>query len=121
MHRRRRNLLLGAVVLLCGIIHAGCAADPLFMECPLSKSIVETCAADSDNILFTCVVAEHPSCLESICASWLGEDAVCSQACGSDTDCPAGSTCKSHLSLSFCVLDAHVKDTVEIDQTPTNE
>ena len=121
MHRWPQTLLLSAIAILCGSVSAGCAADPLFMECPLSKSIVETCAADSDNILYTCVVGEHPSCLESICVSWLGAQAVCSQACAQGVDCPAGSVCKSHLALSFCVLDEHLQETVEIQPPATGE
>lgn len=86
----------------------GCAPDPLFMECPLSNSIVAECQTDEDSILFTCVVAEHPYCLESICASWQGAPAECTQACSSDGDCPAGSTCQNHLDLSFCVRNVHL-------------
>ena len=106
-HRLKLRYMV-AFALLWLATGPGCAPDPMFMECPLSNSIVAECQTDEDTILFTCVVAEHPYCLDSICASWQGSPAECTQSCQSDGDCPAGSTCQTHLNLSFCVRNVHL-------------
>lgn len=104
---------VACVSALIGIsVTFGCAPDPLFMDCPLSNSINASCEAEADGIVYTCVVAEHPTCLESICASWQGGPAECTQACGSDADCPSEASCQSHLGLSFCVRNVYVTDLV---------
>ena len=122
-HRLKLKYIAG-VALLWSLVGVGCAPDPLFMECPLSNSIVAECKTDADSILFTCVVAEHPYCLESICASWQGGPAECTQACQSDGECPAGSSCQTHLDMSFCVrnvhLNAFVYDLPDVTQDDTN-
>lgn len=84
---------------------SGCDPDPLFEPCPLSNSIQQACAAEAEDTLYTCVVEDHPFCLEGVCASWLGQPSVCTKACASDTDCPDGTKCKTHLDLKFCVQD----------------
>ena len=89
-----------------------CAPDPIFMSCPLSQSIEVTCSPAGDSTIFTCVVAEHPYCLESICASWQGADAVCTRACVAHADCPVGASCQTHLGLSFCVQDSDLNENV---------
>jgi hypothetical protein len=92
----------------------GCADENLFSTCPLSKSITETCAEQAgDQATFTCVVADHPYCNQSICASWLGSATFCTRSCSSNGDCegtPSPSTCEVHLAgeaeeLHFCVPD----------------
>ena len=108
MGPRLKIKFTAALALLLIAIAPGCAPDPMFMECPLSNSIVAECQTDEDSILFTCVVAEHPYCLDSICASWQGGPAECTQACQTDSECPAGSTCQEHLDLSFCVRNVHL-------------
>ena len=109
-------IILGAIAL-----SPGCAPDPLFMECPLSNSIKATCEANAESIVYTCVVAEHPYCLESICASWQGSPAECSQACAGDSDCPEGASCQAHLDMKFCIrnihLNAHVFDLPDVQTT----
>ncbi len=89
-----------------------CSPDPLFMSCPFSASIHASCAASGDSTVFTCVVEEHPYCLESICASWQGAEAVCTKACTADAGCPSGSRCQTHLSSSFCVQESHLNAVV---------
>lgn len=105
----------------------GCHSDGLYDSCPLSKSIVDACnkvafegtpcetesdcegelfcldGVCSDGTAYTCVVAEHPFCLEEICASWQGAPAVCTRACTSDDDCPGTGSCVKHQDLRFCV------------------
>ncbi len=98
--------LLGLLLSLATIATASaCDPDPLFEPCPLSNSIQQACAAEAADTLYSCVVADHPFCLEGICASWLGQPSICTKACTSDTDCPEGSQCRAHLDLQFCVLD----------------
>ena len=104
-----------------------CHSDGLYDPCPLSKSIVDACnkapfegtlcetqgdcagdlscvdGACSDGTAYTCVVAEHPFCLEEICASWQGAPAVCTRSCTNDDDCPGSGSCVSHQALQFCV------------------
>jgi hypothetical protein len=113
-----RVLNIVVMVLFGGMVGQGCDPDPLFMDCPLSNSIKASCATESESIVYTCVVAEHPYCLESICASWQGGPSECTLGCAGDSDCPAGSSCQSHLDLKFCVrnihLNAHVFDLPDV-------
>jgi hypothetical protein len=115
--------ILGVILISALGLTTGCAPDPLFMECPLSNSITAECEASADSIVFTCVVAEHPYCLESVCASWQGSPAECTQTCQADSDCPTGSSCQSHLNMSLCVrnihLNAFVYDLPDITQEDT--
>ena len=69
------------------------------LEC--DKSQVEGVCTDGSG--FTCVVEEHPFCLEAICAAWEGGQPQCTRACTSSADCPTGATCQEHLGVSFCV------------------
>jgi len=84
----------------------GCDDRPgLFTECPLSQSILNACAEDSESTFVTCVVESHPMCEEQVCASWEGSDSFCSRVCDVDADCPAGSRCLDYLRFGFCVPD----------------
>ena len=118
-------------LLMLGV--TACHSDGLYDPCPLSKSIVAACSdaaqeglsctsSDdcgqglscvdgqcSDGTAFTCVVAEHPFCLEEICASWQGAPSVCTRECAIDDDCPGEGRCVQHQSLRFCV-DGPVSD-----------
>lgn len=123
--------LRAAISLLClGVLSlagVACHSDGLYDPCPLSNSIKDVCSqasaegrscddsadcADgltcvdgtcSDGTAFTCVVAEHPFCLEQICASWQGAPSVCTRACVVDDDCPGTGSCVSHQGLDFCI------------------
>ncbi len=110
---RARALALGGLLslALATVTASACDPDPLFEPCPLSHSIQQACAAEAEDTLYSCVVADHPFCLEGICASWLGQPAVCTKACASDADCPEGTQCKAHLDLHFCVLDEDLEAT----------
>ena len=117
--------LLVASALALGAL--GCHSDGLYDPCPLSNSIKDACGKASsegqscdesddcqggltciegtcsDGTAYSCVVAEHPFCLERICASWQGAAPVCSRACESDDDCRDGYTCVGDLGRSaFC-------------------
>ena len=100
------STILMSLVMLASTILSACETEPLFIECPLSPSIKTACETEqqqTDEAELTCVVAEHPYCLESICASWRGSEPFCSRACEADTDCPADATCQEHLGSLFCV------------------
>jgi hypothetical protein len=98
MHR----ILVVTLVMLATALSA-CDEPKLYGECPFSKSIDATCESTATNTSITCVVAEHPFCLENVCASWRGSSTFCTRACTVDADCPELSTCQTSLDLSFCV------------------
>lgn len=92
------NVVLGALAL------GACDEDPAFFhECPLSDTILELCAEQSDDTQLTCIVREHPMCEESICASWKGSASFCSRECTDDAGCPTDSTCQTYLDFKVCV------------------
>ncbi len=101
MSLSRLSLVLVAVSSLIAL--SGCPDDNLYTACPLSNSIIEACANAGDGVEYNCVVAEHPYCLEEICASWQGSDSFCTRSCVIDDDCPGTATCESHLDIKFCV------------------
>ena len=77
-------------------------------ECPdgliCDKSTVEGVCTDGSG--FTCVVADHPFCLEAVCAAWEGGQPQCTRNCETTADCPQGATCQEHIGLRFCVNGA---------------
>lgn len=99
-----------------------CDPDPLYMECNLSSSILDACEARGDDDDFTCVVKEHPTCLENICASYQDQPSICTKSCNEDADCgtsPAAVCYTDKLlkvtasdgsegPLKFCVLQSHI-------------
>ena len=99
---------LGMLFLVLATGITGCADEEVFIDCPFSNSIEASCSSLDDTVAFTCVVESHPFCLDEICASWEGSRSFCTQPCEVDADCPAESTCKDSLNLSFCVPDAEV-------------
>lgn len=91
---------------------SACDPDPAFMECPLSTRILQVCAEQNEGSdTFTCVVEDHPFCLERTCASWEGQPSLCTRVCTSNDQCDVGSQCVTDdvLKLSFCILDTHVE------------
>lgn len=95
-----------ACLLALVVSTAGCDDRPgLFTACPLSQSILNACAEDSESTFVTCVVESHPMCDEQICASWEGSESFCSRVCDTDADCPTGSQCLDYLRFGFCVPD----------------
>ena len=100
----------------------GCDPDPLYMECNLSSSILDACEARGDDDDFTCVVKEHPTCLQDICASYQDQPSICTKSCTEDADCgtnPAAvcytdkllkvsASDGSQTPLKFCVLQSHI-------------
>jgi len=102
------TFLFGLLFLSVAAGISGCADEEVFIDCPFSNSIESSCSSLDDTVAFTCVVESHPFCLDEICASWEGSRSFCTQRCEVDVDCPAESTCKESLSLSFCVPDAEV-------------
>ncbi|MCB9729487.1 MAG: hypothetical protein H6744_08775 [Deltaproteobacteria bacterium] len=96
-----QRILVVAILLAAAL--AACDDPELYGECPFSNSIEATCESQAGNTKLTCVVAEHPFCLESVCASWQGSSTFCTRACTADSDCPELSTCQTSLDLSFCV------------------
>lgn len=138
MNRATQSALLTiAAALLC----AACHSDGLYDPCPLSNSITEACdqvpgeglacTSDAeceeglscvegrcaDGTAYTCVVAEHPFCLEEICASWEGAEALCTRACENDDDCPGLDRCKAHNGIQFCVPADLLSDWSPFEQT----
>jgi hypothetical protein len=101
MHR----IIVVTVVMFAAALSA-CDEPELYGDCPFSNRIVATCDSSTPSTSLTCVVAEHPYCLESVCASWQGSTTFCTRACTSDAQCPVASTCQTSLDLSFCVEDA---------------
>jgi hypothetical protein len=97
--------LLILTILFVGFATSSCADEETFIDCPFSNSIEESCTSYDATVAFTCVVESHPFCPDQICASWEGSRSFCSQACTDDVDCPEASTCRTSLSLSFCVPD----------------
>lgn len=137
-----RAILTALLVTGIGYLASACHSDGLYDPCPMSNSIQEACeqvpgegaecASDAecengltcvegrcaDGTAYTCVVAEHPFCLEEICASWEGSEAVCTRACDSDGDCPGADQCKAHNGLKFCVEADKLAEWSPFDQTP---
>ena len=100
------STVLVSMAMIASAMFSACETEPLFIDCPLSPSIKTACEMEqeqTDEAELTCVVAEHPYCLESICASWRGSDPFCSRACEQDADCPADASCQEHLGALFCV------------------
>lgn len=133
---------ISALLLLSGAFSAAaCHSDGLYAPCPLSNSILDACsqtsgegeacatAADcpeglsctegqcTDGTAYTCVVAEHPFCLEQICASWEGAASVCTRACATDDECPGDDKCMAHNALRFCVSSDQLSEWSPFDQT----
>jgi len=106
MSKLHGRLAIGWLLGLILLAGSGCDDDPgLFATCPLSQSILNVCAEDSDSTSVTCIVERHPMCEEQICASWAGSDSFCSRACDVDADCPIASKCLLHRELGVCVPD----------------
>ena len=136
-----RATISALLMLSTALFAVACHSDGLYAECPLSNSILDACeqvpgegascatAADcpeglscaagqcTDGTAYTCVVAEHPFCLEQICASWEGAESVCTRACTGDDDCPGEDKCMSHNALRFCVASEQLSDWSPFDQT----
>ena len=100
--------LMVALALVLLALTPGCADEEVFIDCPFSNSIEESCTSLDETVAFTCVVESHPFCLEEICASWEGSRSFSTEACEADVDCPAESTCKQSLGLKFCVPDEEI-------------
>ncbi len=104
MQTRCSTLVVASTLLVMALAFGACDEDPDFMHCPLSNSIIEVCEQQAGGAaVFTCVVEQHPFCVDAICASWEGSDPFCTRACATDTDCPSASTCREYLELRFCV------------------
>lgn len=101
--------ILGTLGVSAGLAFgAGCDdEEPFFKSCPLSTSIVELCREDQPNTELTCLVTQHPMCVEGVCATWEGSGTFCSRTCTDTADCPPESACLPYLdgSLSICVPD----------------
>ena len=121
LNRMTMTRLGFALSLTFALTATACDPDPLYMECDLSSSIVDACEArEGDN--FTCVVKEHPTCLEDICASYEDQQAVCTRSCNEDADCGSSPAAicytdtlltvtgsdGSQAPLKFCVLQSHI-------------
>lgn len=98
--------VVAVIVVMFAAALSACDEPQLYGECPFSNRILATCDSSVANTHLTCVVAEHPYCLESVCASWQGSSTFCTRACTGDAQCPAASTCQTSLDLSFCVENA---------------
>jgi hypothetical protein len=132
---------ISALLILSGALFAvACHSDGLYAPCPLSNSILDACAQApgegavcttaaecseglscaagqcTDGTAYTCVVAEHPFCLDQICASWEGTEPVCTRACVIDDDCPGADKCMAHNSLRFCVVSEQLPEWSPFDQ-----
>lgn len=98
------------MMVLAALFATGSGCDdeePFFRSCPLSTSIVEVCKEDQPNTELTCVVTEHPMCVEGVCAAWEGSGTFCSRTCTGTSECPPDSSCLPYLEggLSICVPD----------------
>ena len=80
------------------------------MECTMSTDMVDVCETKDPGAALTCVVEDHPACLEQICASWADSAAFCSRACMDDADCPEASSCRDYLDIAICVPDDLASD-----------
>ena len=107
-----RPLQLAALALvasLCAASLVACDPEPLYSSCRFSHSIEAACLAEAETTIYSCVVAPkeateenpatngHPSCLEKICASYLGSDPFCTRACEDDSACPSDSACRTQV------------------------
>lgn len=101
----------GAVMLLAG----GCSAEDIGDPCPLSEAIEAACQEEQDTTTYTCVVEEHPTCNEQVCAAWGDAEAFCSRKCDADTDCPGGYTCEDYLAFGVCVSEDALNPTAEYE------
>lgn len=113
MKPMKRTMAVAVPMVLAGLFVAvtsgtGCDdEEPFFRSCPLSTSIVELCREDQPNTELTCLVTQHPMCVEGVCATWEGSGTFCSRTCTDTADCPPESACLPYLdgSLSICVPD----------------
>ena len=135
-----RTNILSFVCAITACLASACHSDGLYDPCPMSNSILDACAqvvgegttcqsdaecldgltcvggTCADGTAYTCVVAEHPFCLEEICASWQGGEAVCTRACVSDDECPGEGRCMAHNDLKFCVDSSQLVDWSPFEQ-----
>jgi|GEM_PF-2569890 len=117
---KRIPMLLGCALALSV---SACDPEPLYEGCPLSSRIQAVCDEQNQGKDdYTCVVREHPWCLEDICASYQDQPSVCTRACESDADCPSSpvAVCRADdiltvtaadgttTPLKFCVLQTHI-------------
>jgi len=101
--RKLATRALVALSAMGALALVGCDEEEFFHACPLSQSIQDICEAESTTTAITCVVAEHPLCEESVCASWQDSEPFCTRACNVNADCPEASTCEVYLNFAFCV------------------
>ncbi len=93
---------MAAILALCV---AGCSAEDIGDPCPLSEAIEAACQEEQDTTTYTCVVAEHPSCNEQVCAAWGSAEPFCSRTCETDAECPGSYTCEDYLTFGVCVSE----------------
>ena len=84
LNRMMTTRLAVGLGLALALTATACDPDPLYMECNLSSSILDACEARDDDDDFTCVVKEHPTCLENICASYQDQPSICTKSCNED-------------------------------------
>jgi hypothetical protein len=111
----RSSILLFFIPLL-----AGCPEDPMFDDCYFDLAIEQMCstATKLSCTKFSCVVEEHPQCVEGICLSFEGSTPRCTHSCDPDSDdCPKGSTCREYAEITAtgekkyaCVKNIDVED-----------
>lgn len=108
-----------AALLAAGAL--GCQSKPDFESCQMTSSMLSDCestCAESDIQCFqTCVVKDHPQCVEGPCVlfqyrqtnmeqPWNSTGPFCSLPCNGEA-CPADSTCLAVLALKkACTTDA---------------
>jgi hypothetical protein len=103
---RRMRAVIGLGVVLAAV--AGCETQADYAPCGLDEEITSQgiCTNDGSANAGTtsCVVKEHPHCMQSICLSYFGTPPFCSLGCSSDGDCPGSATCWSFSEQErYCV------------------
>lgn len=113
-----------AILVTPMVTGTGCeGGEENFLSCPLDPiltgGILENspCTSDFEGAVVsgaaeTCVVDPHPQCPTDVCLAWSGSSPFCTEECGSDADCPTGSSClgsgvdledPNQFAVSFCV------------------
>lgn len=115
-----------AILMLAALV-PGCESKEPFEACEMSEKMKNDCDFDSlvqhceeleTTCYASCMVADHPQCLDGPCmiyqfrllgsADTYKSTPFCSEECTTDEDCPGGSKCLPFLAQTFCVPDEHI-------------
>jgi hypothetical protein len=84
-----------AAILFSTVLFLGCEPQVSYQGCAFDPLIDGACYDSGSGQLLSCVISNHPDCLDRICLSYQGSTAFCSSTCAADGDCARGGSCRS--------------------------